>query len=495
MIACLDDDGTADSGRLSPPSKLSSFISTPVGSSKRQREASDTRRGLMRKSSLEERYCSSEGSRAGVALELKPKGYQFAIRSGNGLLASLVLQCICHAEIQLSRVLSNCPQGRGGRDDAVSEPFQFHFDEFVSSKWPSQVVCSAVDAKIRQGFAKFIAASRSFKHRRHQMLKEGQAINHEQQTLLELDKMDDYILSSINTALDIIRGHSNRKVRRSAAISLLYAVQDRESPIAYQSVSLSDPLSTYWWHDTSGLVVVPPAFAATTSATTSQKGDVSAHGNRRYHVEYRNHLARVTISNKMREKLQLWWVMMESHPHCASDQVLRMTMWTAWSFLFFQEPATTRVGANYNIPKSLLLTGLNQEKRDVDHLNIFIEDLRELCFPSGSCNDMNVTENSVLDSDRMRIIDPMDSYCISDWALGSGGNIADFDSRPKLKEMKPASQPGGGSGPNVIRLSRKSSCEVPQSQEVARTESAKRAAEPMNSPEPKKLKLKLTMKP
>lgn len=112
---------------------------------------------------------------------------------------------------------------------------------------------------------------------------------------------------------------------------------------------------------------------------------------------------------------------------CCHVQVLRASLWSAWAFLFFQEAATTLVSANHNIPKCLLLlpparttaaaaaavgeVDEREVERDVDDVNIFLEDLRDHCFPSSS-------SGSALSPDRLRVVDPVDSLCIAEWVRG-----------------------------------------------------------------------------
>ena len=109
--------------------------------------------------------------------------------------------------------------------------------------------------------------------------------------------------------------------------------------------------------------------------------------------------------------------------------MLRTLLWSAWSFVFFQDAATTRISANHNIPKSLLYDADGKE-RDVDDINIYLEDLRDMCFPVNSSvdpsfADVNVLsglkqqathqQNSILNPDRLRIVDPIDSVCVAEW--------------------------------------------------------------------------------
>lgn len=139
--------------------------------------------------------------------------------------------------------------------------------------------------------------------------------------------MDAVLMKSLRLLLCTVQTDSSRKVRRSAAVSWLHAVQDRESPLAYQAVSLSEQLSTFSWHDPSGLAVAPPALVTSIAATTSQHNPLSAHGNRRYHEEYRQHLSRVAGCRRghgqrgVADGLREWWSLMMAGGVCASDQV------------------------------------------------------------------------------------------------------------------------------------------------------------------------------
>ena len=136
-----------------------------------------------------------------------------------------------------------------------------------------------------------------------------------------MEVMDSLLLASLRIAIDTIATDPSRKVRRAAAVSLLHSLQDVESPIAYNSVSLSEQLNTFNWHDPSGLVVTPPALITNVNATTSPSSQLSANGNRRYHEEYRNHLSRISTNKEMANTLKKWWDLMDSGSMCRHDQV------------------------------------------------------------------------------------------------------------------------------------------------------------------------------
>lgn len=133
--------------------------------------------------------------------------------------------------------------------------------------------------------------------------------------------MDSVLLDSLRLALTTVQTNGNRKMRRMAATSLLYCLQDIESPVAYQSVSLAEQLNTFTWFDPTGMVVIPPAMVSTINATTSQSSPLSANGNRRYHEEFRNHLSRVSASSELARLLREWWRLMSTRHECSGDQV------------------------------------------------------------------------------------------------------------------------------------------------------------------------------
>jgi hypothetical protein len=173
MLACLADDGSAEARPEAPPLHAS-FVKT----SGRRNPTLDARRGLL------DRHGQASGG-GGAAAAAAAAGMPRSHSPGGGMVASCALQCICNAEIQLSRVLSNNPSngsvsvsagrshdppqgstpaekagaGRGARGEAESqllessgteEPFKFDYDAFMSeSRWPSQVRSSAIDAKVR----------------------------------------------------------------------------------------------------------------------------------------------------------------------------------------------------------------------------------------------------------------------------------------------------------------------------------------------------------
>lgn len=146
-------------------------------------------------------------------------------------------------------------------------------------------------------------------------------MSEEDRAALEINAMDAVLLDSLRLVMRTVKTDSSRRVRRSAAMSLLCSLQDVESPLAYQSVSLGEQLNTFTWCDPSGLVVLPPAMVTNIAATTSQSSDLSASGNRRYHEEYRHHLSRVTDSKALGAVLGEWWQLMDSGIRCAGDQV------------------------------------------------------------------------------------------------------------------------------------------------------------------------------
>lgn len=87
---------------------------------------------------------------------------------GGGMVASVALQCICHAEIQLSRVWSNTPSSSSApssssseasaaellRASGAEEPFQFDYEPFFRRRrrWPAPVRASALDAMVLKLF-------------------------------------------------------------------------------------------------------------------------------------------------------------------------------------------------------------------------------------------------------------------------------------------------------------------------------------------------------
>lgn len=167
MLACLKDDGTADE-RCDPPPINSSIIKN----SRRRDVTSDARRGIISKDSIDQKMSEMNNNGSNGNQAATPQ--RMPSSPGGGMVASTALQCICHAEIQLSRVLSNNPanntpskvpisgrisQDRRSRvaeflaDSSINEPFKFDYDPFLNEhRWPVQVRCSAIDAKVSDGY-------------------------------------------------------------------------------------------------------------------------------------------------------------------------------------------------------------------------------------------------------------------------------------------------------------------------------------------------------
>ena len=175
MLACLADDGSTEVEHKSPA--VNTCIIRKSGHINAVRDA---RMGLFDRNSFKDYFydeCSeNQGNNNGSEDEefpskLKKAKSQTAQEGpGGGMLTSTALQCICHTEIQLSRILSNNPDekqcngmlevlsgsSRKSQVDAyikaisINTPFQFSYDPYRSDKRrPSQVRCSAVDALVR----------------------------------------------------------------------------------------------------------------------------------------------------------------------------------------------------------------------------------------------------------------------------------------------------------------------------------------------------------
>lgn len=117
MLACLADDGTAEHATLEPPEVHTSFVKQPSGRLGRQSSSSasrDFRRGLLERNEYERKAsergmggCDAEEHEDTTSDRVGGRG----VNTSGGMVVSVALQCICHAQIQLSRVMSNNPDG------------------------------------------------------------------------------------------------------------------------------------------------------------------------------------------------------------------------------------------------------------------------------------------------------------------------------------------------------------------------------------------------
>lgn len=430
------DDGHYCSILLYALSKISCNPASPNAPHLLRRVVEVSKYYLHRESILTAAQTFEEEGNAGSGIN-KARGFykagdeRFQKRSGitasvgRGLVTAMALQCICNAEIQLDTSSS----GNLGLVSVI-ENFNFrmyfidHTNPLSVPPFSELVRASALDCCLRLAFAKQIARLLNQTTEVTSPTSKDNDSRCRQSDGAPSVKKNQSSSEIINLTLSVIQHDPSREVRRCAALSLLYALQDRESYIPYKILSLSEPLSTYNWSDASGLVIL---------------------GNdqirqRKFSSEHRQVINKVT-TKCMRTSLKKLWNFISSNPVTVYDQVIRCSLLYCWLYTFY-----SRKEGKQQIPKSLVLSHTSSASSS--------------CLEPSIENPQNsftaVVQLSFRDrfphlpySGPLIVRDPVESCCDLEEAMrvGSYGIQISRADPNRLHET--------GKNPNVLRLSRK----------------------------------------
>mmetsp|Transcript_7413 Transcript_7413/g.11017 ORF Transcript_7413/g.11017 Transcript_7413/m.11017 type:complete len:1611 (+) Transcript_7413:76-4908(+) len=340
--------------------------------------------------------------------------------SGGGIVTAMALQCICNAEIQLDT--SNVGQ-KSDSDSACMFNYKFYVTygaatTRVSPHTTPLIRASALDCCLRLAFAKYNA--RTLTQTPANQTSQGEMPNPSRIA----NNTTMIVSESLSLVLSVVSRDPSRYVRRSAALSLLFALQDRAGFIPHSIVSLYEPLNTLNWSDPSGLVVI------------------STHDlcRKRYSANVRNAFLKAPPS--ARQIIEKWWTFITCDPSVVHDQMVRSTLLSCWLYTFYSR----RHGVQ-RVPKCLAVAPATDSSKNSNDSST---------MPDLSFRDKFTTLIAMLPSGAA-VRDPVESCCSLEEAFRVGRYGRQLLNSNKPNTSVKEDDAGNGISAGVLRLSRRAS--------------------------------------